>query len=92
MGTFVLALVDKIGNFMLSFMDKLVVLVSHVTTGGRKLTAAVVSVLCLTLIALNGIRYLDKMSDWAIWGICGVTMGFFGWNIFEYFKKPGGKG
>lgn len=92
MGNFIISFIDKIGSFVMLFMDKLVVLVSHVTTGGRKLTAAVVSILCLTIIALNAIKYLDTLSESAIWGICGVTMGFFGWNIFEYFKKPGGKG
>lgn len=81
MGNFILAFIDKTNAFILTFMDKIILIIREITTGGRKMSVTMFTVFCLTLLGIQCIMVLAKIPNSIILCIAGVAGFFFGINI-----------
>jgi len=81
MGNFILGLVDRTNAFILTFMDKIILIIQAITTGGRKMTVTMFTTFCLTLLGVQCIMVLAQIPTIIVLCIAGVAGFFFGINI-----------
>lgn len=81
MGKWLLDVIKEYNTFWLTFLDKVILIIREITTGGRKMTVTMFVVFCLTVIGVYTLAYLQKVPDLVVLCIAGVTGFFYGLNI-----------
>ena len=86
MGKFILDLVDRNNAFILTLMDKCISILNMVSTGGRKMTVTIVTMICFTILGTETILTLQKLPNTLIYVAGACVMAFFGFNVWAYFS------